>query len=421
MSLISRSHADVTTGARARRRKSSAAARMIGSKFPTEMMRLLLGDDERILLRRVQLDRELPLPVGERFAGGAVHLRDAAEAERVLQIPRTPLEPERAAGKERSQAADHVLHAREGTRRGGGRVQDAEVRAECLHVERRGSVEARRAGARDRGSRGRRRRSRTRCCRRARRPPSARARGRRESPGQLGHRREIGHPHRAMDPDGTVTPSLSAATSRSTSTGRTPALPVANPLASCRMVARTTSSGAGGPCPMNNESIIRRLCSAWSSGASRCRFRAATPVVSPYAGDPPRRRSRPPRARRPSARRRPRGVDRLSAPGDADDLAERQGASGDRDGHWARASLADRSWGNLSVQGGTDAGRSPISTASVHSIQSPSADAPPPGLDGAYTIVAGNPGARRSVPTMSSRSFTTIGDHAYHRIPHGRG
>ena len=31
------------------------------------------------------------------------------------------------------------------------------------------------------------------------------------------------------------------------------------------MVARTTSSGAGGPCPMNNESIIRRLCSAWSS------------------------------------------------------------------------------------------------------------------------------------------------------------
>ena len=38
MSLISRSHADVTTGANARRRKSSAAARMIGSKFPTEMM-----------------------------------------------------------------------------------------------------------------------------------------------------------------------------------------------------------------------------------------------------------------------------------------------------------------------------------------------------------------------------------------------
>ena len=32
-------------------------------------------------------------------------------------------------------------------------------------------------------------------------------------------------------------------------------------------------------------------------------------------------------------------VDRLLAPGNADDLAERQGASGDRDGHCARASL----------------------------------------------------------------------------------
>ena len=168
--------------------------------------------------------------------------------------------------------------------------------------------------------------------------------------GQLGHRREIGHPDRAVDPDRDGSPSLSAATSRSTSRGRTPALPVANPFASCRMVARTTSSGAGGPCPMNNESIIRRLCSDWSSGASRCRLRAATPVVSPYAGDPAATTFST--TARPAAIRaatsawsstcsRPRATRMTSL--------ERQGASGDRDGHWRAGLLDGWSWGNVPV------------------------------------------------------------------------
>jgi hypothetical protein len=48
----------------------------------------LVGDDDRVALVRVQLDREDPVRVGQRVAGRALELRQVPVRERVLEVPR---------------------------------------------------------------------------------------------------------------------------------------------------------------------------------------------------------------------------------------------------------------------------------------------------------------------------------------------
>ena len=86
------------------RRKSSAAASGRISKFATETMRSSAGTDERVLLRGVELDLELAANERERVAQRAVQLRQPAEGERVLEVPRRAGLPERAALEQRAQA-----------------------------------------------------------------------------------------------------------------------------------------------------------------------------------------------------------------------------------------------------------------------------------------------------------------------------
>ena len=80
-----RSTAAVSTGASARRARSSAVASACESKFPTETSSLLVRNDQRVPLVRVELDGDLALHEGECVASGAVYLRDTAEAQRVLE------------------------------------------------------------------------------------------------------------------------------------------------------------------------------------------------------------------------------------------------------------------------------------------------------------------------------------------------
>ena len=102
---------------------------------------LLVQHDEWVALVRVQLDRELLLDEAERIACGSVHLRHAAEGERVLEEARGAGFPKRA-------AVEQIVHPRERLAdprvRAGGRdleVQRADVRAERLEVECRGEVD----------------------------------------------------------------------------------------------------------------------------------------------------------------------------------------------------------------------------------------------------------------------------------------
>ena len=72
--------------------------------------RVLPGYRHRVRLVRVQLDRKLRKGVADGISAGAEHLRNAAEAQRILQVARgtgipqvTPLEGRSHAGERRSQ------------------------------------------------------------------------------------------------------------------------------------------------------------------------------------------------------------------------------------------------------------------------------------------------------------------------------
>ena len=100
----------------------------------------------------------------QRVAGGAVHLRHAAERQRILEEARGARLPERAAVEQRVRAASSVSRdARVRPRDRDLGVERADVGAERLEVERGGDVEPveerARVGDRERGLR----RSRTRC------------------------------------------------------------------------------------------------------------------------------------------------------------------------------------------------------------------------------------------------------------------
>jgi hypothetical protein len=105
----------------------------------------LLEQHERVLLRRVQLDLDTPPRERKGVARSRPHLRDAAEAERILEVARGALIPQVAALEQRREFRVAV--------------QRAHVRGERLEVEGRRNVEHRheplRVGERERGERGR--------------------------------------------------------------------------------------------------------------------------------------------------------------------------------------------------------------------------------------------------------------------------
>ena len=98
---------------------------------------VLGDDDERVRLRRVELDRELRPDERERVARGAVLLGDRPERERILQVARLHL----AALEQRAEARQRRLQAGVGSRLADCRVDRVPVRAERLEVERAGVVE----------------------------------------------------------------------------------------------------------------------------------------------------------------------------------------------------------------------------------------------------------------------------------------
>ena len=87
-SFIIRSQALASTGASAIRRKSSAAASGSDVVFPTETIRSSSGTTSGFSCEAFSSTSTWRSDEAERVASGAVHLRQAAEGERILQVPR---------------------------------------------------------------------------------------------------------------------------------------------------------------------------------------------------------------------------------------------------------------------------------------------------------------------------------------------
>ena len=140
--------------------------------------RPILGPDhERAVAGGPQLHRELAVQMGERVMGGAMRLRQALEAERVLEVARRAAAlGERAAGQQRDQV--RARRARRRDTRGRGRSPDA-ARRRCRGSPRR-RVRPRARARTARAGRGRARGSRcrpsTRWSSAARGPRAGRAR-----------------------------------------------------------------------------------------------------------------------------------------------------------------------------------------------------------------------------------------------------
>ena len=145
----------------------------------------LADEDDGVLLRGVQLRLEPPPRERERVVRGRVELGDAAEAERVLQVPRRTGLQQPASVEERPEGR-------------GRRVKHVEVAAKRLEVERRGDVggleQALRVGVGERGDRGRE------AVVAEQGEPLLRSRVEAvENPvGEVGVRRQIGHADRAQ-------------------------------------------------------------------------------------------------------------------------------------------------------------------------------------------------------------------------------
>ncbi len=94
-----RSLARWTTWATATRKRSKATARATTSKLPTEMMELVVEQDERVVARGVELDLHRAAGVGVGVVAGPVGLGDAPEGERVLQVARGTRTPQVTPGE----------------------------------------------------------------------------------------------------------------------------------------------------------------------------------------------------------------------------------------------------------------------------------------------------------------------------------
>ena len=99
---------------------SSANASGWPWKLPLETSSSAVDEDERVVGRRVQLDGDGRLGVGEQVAAGAVHLRRAAERVRVLHLvaPAVRLDDRRALEQAQDIGGGRPLARRAGAARG---------------------------------------------------------------------------------------------------------------------------------------------------------------------------------------------------------------------------------------------------------------------------------------------------------------
>ena len=165
---------------------------------------LLAGEHDRVVVMRVQLDRERRQRVAERVARGAADLHDAAVGERVLEVARRARRPQIAALERRPQALELGGDARVGAQRRDRRVKRRDVRRERLEVERRGHGhrvhERLRVGERERAQRGRERAVVDQREGLLRRELDVRE----ELVGEVAERREVGHAGRPEHPHARV-------------------------------------------------------------------------------------------------------------------------------------------------------------------------------------------------------------------------
>ena len=98
-------------------------------------MRSSSGNDQRVLLRGVELDLQLSLRELERVARGAVDLRQAAERERVLEVSRGALLPEVAPFEEAAQSLEREAEPGIRPHVGDGGMEHRQIRGERLEVE----------------------------------------------------------------------------------------------------------------------------------------------------------------------------------------------------------------------------------------------------------------------------------------------
>ena len=96
--------------------------------------------DERIALRRVELDRHDRAGVLERAARGRLDRRRAAEVQRVLEVPRRTLAPQVAPAEQLAEPRQRTREHRVGPRPLDRRVQHREIGGEALQAERRRHV-----------------------------------------------------------------------------------------------------------------------------------------------------------------------------------------------------------------------------------------------------------------------------------------
>src|SRR5262249_8476345 len=139
-SFTVRSAAQVTTVARAMRAKSSAAATGTMSRLPTDTMRRSARTTAGLHPAALSSGPSVGPGAPRGAPGGAEDLGDAAEGERVLQVPGVARLEEGAPGEQRAEATDRRGRARVRPDLGDHRMEDAEVARERLEVEGGGDV-----------------------------------------------------------------------------------------------------------------------------------------------------------------------------------------------------------------------------------------------------------------------------------------
>ena len=98
-------------------------------------------DGQRVVLRGVELDRNLAQRELEHVAQGAVQLDDVAECERVLQVSRRPRLPEVATGEQGAEAGQQRHEAGVRACLADRGVENRQIGREGLEVERRADVQ----------------------------------------------------------------------------------------------------------------------------------------------------------------------------------------------------------------------------------------------------------------------------------------
>ena len=101
----------------------------------------LARDDDRVAVRRVELDVEKSLDVGERVTGGALQVWQVPKRQRVLEVPRAVRLEDRAAIEERGEPVEGCANAGVGPRHRDHAIERGRIAAQALERQRAAGVE----------------------------------------------------------------------------------------------------------------------------------------------------------------------------------------------------------------------------------------------------------------------------------------